>query len=38
LSEVYASDDAMPKFTSDFAKAWSKVMKADRFDLKRKQP
>jgi len=36
LSEVYASDDAMEKFTRDFVKAWCKVMNADRFDLKRK--
>ena len=35
LSEVYASDDAMEKFTRDFVGAWSKVMNADRFDLKR---
>lgn len=33
LSEVYASDDAMPKFINDFINAWNKVMNADRFDL-----
>jgi catalase-peroxidase len=33
LSEVYASDDAMPKFVGDFVSAWTKVMNLDRFDL-----
>jgi catalase-peroxidase len=33
LSEVYASDDAQPKFVRDFVAAWDKVMNADRFDL-----
>jgi catalase-peroxidase len=33
ISEVYASDDAREKFVEDFAKAWTKVMNADRFDL-----
>ena len=33
LSEVYAQDDAQEKFVQDFAKAWNKVMEADRFDL-----
>lgn len=33
LSEVYASDDAMPKFINNFISAWSKVMNADRFDI-----
>lgn len=33
LAEVYASNDAKEKFVKDFAKAWSKVMKLDRFDL-----
>jgi catalase-peroxidase len=33
LAEVYASDDAKEKFAQDFAKAWAKVMNADRFDL-----
>jgi catalase-peroxidase len=31
LSEVYASSDAKQKFVSDFVKAWTKVMEADRF-------
>ncbi len=34
LAEVYASDDAKQKFVNDFVAAWSKVMMADRFDLK----
>jgi catalase-peroxidase len=33
LSEVYASEDADGKFAADFAKAWSKVMELDRFDI-----
>jgi catalase-peroxidase len=33
LAEVYASDDAKVSFVSDFVKAWTKVMNADRFDL-----
>ncbi|MEV4461626.1 catalase/peroxidase HPI, partial [Microbispora sp. NPDC049633] len=33
VAEVYASDDAKEKFVRDFAKAWSKVMDLDRFDL-----
>jgi catalase-peroxidase len=33
LSEVYASADAGPKFAADFAKAWTKVMDLDRFDV-----
>jgi len=32
-AEVYASDDAQPKFVRDFVAAWSKVMNLDRFDL-----
>jgi catalase-peroxidase len=32
--EVYAQDDAKEKFVHDFVKAWTKVMNADRFDLK----
>ena len=35
LSEVYASQDAERKFVDDFIAAWTKVMNADRFDLKR---
>jgi catalase-peroxidase len=33
LSEVYASADAGDQFVSDFVKAWTKVMNADRYDL-----
>ena len=36
LAEVYASDDAKEKFVRDFAKAWTKFMNSDRFDLARK--
>ncbi|HVR49199.1 MAG TPA: catalase/peroxidase HPI [Pseudorhodoferax sp.] len=32
-AEVYASADAQRKFVDDFAKAWTKVMELDRFDL-----
>jgi catalase-peroxidase len=32
-AEVYAQDDSREKFVQDFVAAWSKVMKADRFDL-----
>ncbi|MDQ8201797.1 catalase/peroxidase HPI [Pelagicoccus sp. SDUM812003] len=34
LAEVYGSSDAQEKFLHDFVAAWSKVMNADRFDLK----
>ncbi|MAY38190.1 MULTISPECIES: catalase/peroxidase HPI [Spongiibacter] len=33
-AEVYAQDDAAEKFVNDFVAAWTKVMNADRFDLK----
>ncbi len=33
-AEVYAQDDAKQKFVHDFVAAWTKVMHADRFDLK----
>jgi len=33
LSEVYASEDSKDQFVQDFAKAWSKVMELDRFDI-----
>lgn len=33
-AEVYAQDDAQEKFAKDFIAAWTKVMNADRFDLK----
>ena len=32
--EVYAQNDAPAKFVQDFVAAWTKVMNADRFDLK----
>jgi catalase-peroxidase len=34
VAEVYASDDAKEKFAQDFARAWTKVMNLDRFDLR----
>ena len=34
-AEVYAQDDAKEKFVKDFVAAWTKVMNADRFDLKK---
>jgi len=33
LSEVYGSADGEEKFVRDFAKAWTKVMNLDRFDV-----
>ncbi|GAB7093210.1 catalase/peroxidase HPI [Halolamina litorea] len=33
LAETYAADDAEEMFVEDFAEAWSKVMRNDRFDL-----
>lgn len=33
-AEVYAQDDSKEKFVHDFVAAWTKVMNADRFDLK----
>jgi len=33
LAEVYASSDAEELFVQEFAKAWTKVMNLDRFDL-----
>ncbi|QJR82050.1 catalase/peroxidase HPI [Alteromonas pelagimontana] len=35
VAEVYASNDAKQKFVNDFVSAWVKVMRNDRFDLKR---
>ncbi|MGO2146929.1 catalase/peroxidase HPI [Halomonas sp.] len=32
-AEIYAQDDYVEKFVSDFIAAWTKVMNADRFDL-----
>ena len=33
-AEVYAQDDSKEKFVKDFVAAWTKVMDADRFDLR----
>ncbi|MGD8839548.1 MAG: catalase/peroxidase HPI [Gammaproteobacteria bacterium] len=33
-AEVYAQDDNQEKFVNDFVAAWTRVMNADRFDLK----
>ncbi|MBN1990135.1 MAG: catalase/peroxidase HPI [Bacteroidales bacterium] len=33
-AELYAQDDSKEEFVADFVKAWTKVMNADRFDLK----
>jgi len=34
-SEVYAQNDNKEKFVKDFVAAWTMVMNADRFDLKK---
>jgi catalase-peroxidase len=34
VTESYAFDNAQKRFVTDFVQAWSKVMQADRFDLK----
>ncbi|MGK9118376.1 catalase/peroxidase HPI [Olivibacter jilunii] len=34
IAEVYGSSDGKDKFVKDFVAAWTKVMNADRFDLK----
>src|SRR5665213_557588 len=34
IAEVYACADSKQKFANDFVAAWTKVMNADRFDLK----
>jgi catalase-peroxidase len=34
LAEVYACSDSKQKFVNDFVAAWTKVMNADRFDLR----
>ncbi|WP_085791888.1 catalase/peroxidase HPI [Roseivivax jejudonensis] len=34
LAEVYGCEDAGGKFVQDFVKAWTKVMDADRFEVK----
>ena len=33
IAEVYAANDGQQKFISDFARAWTKVMNLDRFDV-----
>jgi len=33
IAEVYAQDDAQPRFVNDFVAAWTKVMNLDRFDV-----
>jgi catalase-peroxidase len=33
-AELYAQDDNREKFVKDFIAAWTKVMEADRFDLR----
>jgi catalase-peroxidase len=34
IAEVYAQHDAKEKFVRDFVAAWTKIMNADRFDLR----
>ena len=34
IAEVYATEDSKEKFLTDFVSAWTKVMNADRFDLR----
>ena len=34
ISEVYATEDSKDKFLNDFVTAWTKVMNAERYDLK----
>jgi catalase-peroxidase len=34
VAEVYAANDGRGRFARDFVKAWTKVMRNDRFDLK----
>jgi catalase-peroxidase len=34
ISEVYGANDAKAKFAHDFVAAWTKVMNADRFDVR----
>ena len=33
IAEVYAAEDGREQFIQDFAKAWTKVMNLDRYDL-----
>ena len=37
MCEVYAAADGAEKFVRDFVRAWTKVMNADRFDLRRRK-
>jgi len=34
VAEVYGASDAGRKFVDDFVTAWTKVMNADRYDLR----
>ncbi|GAB3020615.1 catalase/peroxidase HPI [Bowmanella dokdonensis] len=34
IAEIYAANDGKDRFMQDFVKAWTKVMRLDRFDLK----
>ncbi|SMF57180.1 hypothetical protein SAMN06296036_118102 [Pseudobacteriovorax antillogorgiicola] len=34
VAEVYAFSDSKQRFVKDFARAWTKVMELDRFDLR----
>ena len=34
IAEVYATSDGQERFVKDFVKAWTKVMNADRYDLR----
>nr|WP_281399062.1 catalase/peroxidase HPI [Paenacidovorax monticola] len=34
IAEVYAQNDAQPRFVRDFVATWTKVMNLDRFDVK----
>ena len=34
LAEVYGADDGEEKLVHDFVKAWTKIMNADRFDVR----
>ena len=34
-AEVYAQDDNREKFIQDFVKTWTKIMNADRQDIKK---
>jgi catalase-peroxidase len=38
VAEVYASRGGRRKLAVDFARAWTKVMDLDRFDLRRPKP